>query len=182
MGIASVQEGTVLICPLKVAGGGVHVGNGHTMQGNGEITGHTAGVSAEAPLQVSLLKGLKNGEPILLPLTEDLPYLARPLTGAEREAAKRLADACGQDKYEEEAAPIQMVGSGANRNEATDNGVTRLAELLGMSKEEVLNRVTLTGGVEIRRLPGVVTVTMLAPWGRLEDSGMADLVRSQYGL
>ncbi|HEY76967.1 MAG TPA: acetamidase/formamidase family protein [Thermoflexia bacterium] len=181
MDIDSVREGAVLICPVKVAGGGVYVGDVHAMQGDGEIAGHTTDVSAEVTLQVSLLKGLKIGGPILLPPVEDLPYLARPLTGAEREAARRLAETFGQSVLEE-AAPIQMVGSGANLNEATDNGVARLAELLGMSKEEVLNRVTLTGGVEIGRLPGVVTVTMMAPLARLEEVGLADLVRSQYGL
>ena len=74
-----------------------------------------------------------------------------------------------------------MVGSGANLNEATDNGVARLAELLDMPAEEVLNRVTISGAVEIGRLPGVVTVTMLAPLDRLEK-GLAELVKEQYGL
>lgn len=82
----------------------------------------------------------------------------------------------------EEAAPIQMVGSGANLNEAADNGVARLAGLLKMSKEEVLNRVTLTGAVEIGRLPGVVTVTMLIPLTQLEELGLAKLVKKHYGL
>ena len=75
-----------------------------------------------------------------------------------------------------------MVGSGANLNEATDNGVTRLAELLGMSNEEVLNRVTISGAVEIGRLPGVVTVTMLAPLTKLAELGLARLVKEQYNL
>jgi formamidase len=75
-----------------------------------------------------------------------------------------------------------MVGSGANLNDATDNGVARLAELLGLSPEEVLNRVTLTGAVEIGRLPGMVTVTMLAPLSKLAELGLAELVKQQYGL
>ncbi|NOZ28551.1 MAG: acetamidase/formamidase family protein [Chloroflexi bacterium] len=179
--IDSVREGAILICPVKVAGGGVYLGDVHAMQGDGEIAGHTTDVSAEVTLQVGLLKGLEIGGPILLPPLEDLPYLARPLTSAEREAARQLADRFGQDVLEE-SAPIQMVGSGANLNEATDNGVARLAELLGMSQEEVMNRVTLSGAVEIGRLPGVVTVTMRAPLSRLEELGLADLVRSQYGL
>jgi acetamidase/formamidase len=151
------------------------------MQGDGEIAGHTTDVSAEATLQVSVLKGLKIGGPILLPRVEDLPYLARPFTSDEEEAARRLAAKFGQGTLEE-AAPIQMVGSGANLNEATDNGVARLAELLGMSTEEVLNRVTISGAVEIGRLPGVVTVTMLAPLSKLEELGLAELIREQYGL
>ncbi len=92
-----------------------------------------------------------------------------------------MAERFGQDALEE-AAPIQMVGSGANLNEATDNGVSRLARLLDMSAEEILNRVTISGAVEIGRLPGVVTVTMLAPLAKLEELGLAELVQKQYDL
>jgi hypothetical protein len=107
--------------------------------------------------------------------------LARPLASAEKEAARRLADQFGQDLLED-AAPIQMVGSGANLNEATDNGVTRLSELFGISKEEVMNRVTITGAVEIGRLPGVVTLTMMVPMTKLAEVGLAEPVKKQYGL
>jgi acetamidase/formamidase len=179
--IDSVREGAVLICPVKVPGGGVYLGDAHAMQGDGEIAGHTTDVSAEVTLQVNVLKGLKLEGPILLPPAEDLPYLARPLAPVEREAARQLADKFGQDELEE-AAPVQMVGSGANLNEATDNGVARLAQLLDMSTDEVLNRVTLSGAVEIGRLPGVVTVSMLVPLAKLEALGLAEIVKEQYGL
>jgi formamidase len=179
--IDSVREGAVLICPVKVPGGGVYLGDAHAMQGDGEIAGHTTDVSAEVKLQVSVLKGLKIDGPILLPRLEDLPHLARPFVPAEKEAARRLADRFGQDVLED-AAPIQMVGSGANLNEAVDNGVTRLADLFGFSKEEVMNRVTITGAVEIGRLPGVVTITMLVPMANLKEVGLAELLRRQYGL
>jgi formamidase len=181
MDIDSVREGAILICPVKVPGGGVYLGDVHAMQGDGEIAGHTTDVSAEVTLQVDLLKGLHTGGPILLPPLEDLPPLARPLRPAEREVARKLAERFGQ-RVLEDAAPIQMVGSGANLNEATDNGVQRLARLLDMSPEEILNRVTISGGVEIGRLPGVVTVTMLVPLEKLAALGLADLVRRQYGL
>jgi formamidase len=36
--------------------------------------------------------------------------------------------------------------------------------------------------VEIGRLPGVVTVSMLVPLAKLEALGLADLVKGQYGL
>jgi formamidase len=179
--IDSVREGATLICPVKVPGGGVYLGDAHAMQGDGEIAGHTTDVSAEVTLTVSVLKGLGIDGPLLLPPVEDLPYLARPFTPDENDAAGRLADKYGQSTVEQ-AAPIQMVGSGANLNEATDNGVARLARLLDMSQEEVLNRVTITGAVEIGRLPGVVTVTTLVPLAKLEELGLADLVREQYGL
>jgi formamidase len=128
-----------------------------------------------------VLKGLKIDGPILLPRLEDLPHLARPFASAEKEAARRLADRFGQDALED-AAPIQMVGSGANLNEAADNGLTRLAELLCISKEEVMNRVAITGAVDIGRLPGMVTLTMLAPMTKLTEVGLAELVKKQYGL
>jgi len=131
-------------------------------------------------LEVSVLKGLNISGPILLPLIEDLPHLARPFDPREKEAAQRLADKFGQSVLED-AAPIQMVGSGATLNDAVDNGVTRLADLVGMSKEEVMNRVTISGAVEIGRLPGVVTVTMLVPMTKLTDLGLAQLVEQQYG-
>jgi acetamidase/formamidase len=179
--IDSIREGAVLICPVKVPGGGVYIGDAHAMQGDGEIAGHTTDVSAEVTLQVSVIKGLKISGPILLPRTEDLPHLARPFAAAEKEAARRLAEKFGQGTLEE-AAPIQVVGSGANLNEAADNGVSRVAELLGISKEEVMNRVTVSGAVEIGRLPGVVTVTLLVPLIKLAELGLADLVKEQYGL
>jgi formamidase len=181
MDIDSVREGAVLICPVKVPGGGVYLGDAHAMQGDGEIAVHTTDVSASVTLEVRLLKNLKIGGPILLPPVEDLPHLARPLAATEKEAARRLAEKLGQDTLEE-LAPIQMVGSGANLNEATDNGVARLAELLGISKEEVLNRVTISGAVEIGRLPGVVTVTMPIPLNKLAELGLLPLVQEQYGL
>ena len=177
----SVREGAILICPVKVSGGGIYVGDAHAMQGDGEIAGHTTDVSAEITLQVSVIKGLKLGGPVLLPPVEDLPHLARPFSADEKKRARQLADKFGQGKLDD-SAPIQMVGSGANINEATDNGVARLAALLGYSKDEVLNRVTLTGAVEIGRLPGMVTVTMLVPMERLEKARLAGLVREQYGV
>ena len=44
------------------------------------------------------------------------------------------------------------------------------------------NRVTISGAVEIGRLPGVATVTMLAPLASLEKVGLAALVREQYRI
>ncbi len=179
--IDSVRPGAILICPVKVKGGGVYVGDAHAMQGDGEIAGHTTDVSAEVTLQVNVLKGLKIGGPILLPPAKDLPHLARPFTAAEKKAARSLGKKFGQTTLED-AAPIQMVGSGANLNEAADNGVARLAELFKISKEEVLNRVTLSGAVEIGRLPGVVTVTMQVPMTWLKKLNLAKLVKEHYAL
>jgi len=73
-----------------------------------------------------------------------------------------------------------MVGSGKNLNEACDNGLKRLSELSGLSLDEVKNRCTITGQVEIGRLPGVVHVSMLVPRKILENVGLWNVVASQY--
>jgi formamidase len=178
--IDSVREGAVLICPVKVKGGGVYVGDVHAMQGDGEIAVHTTDVSAEVTVGVEVIKGLTLDGPILLPLEADLPFLARPHTKAELEKGRKMAEEYGVEL--EEAAPIQVVGSGADLNAATANGLERAARLLGMSVDEVKNRVTITGAVEIGRAPGLVTVSLLAPLKQLEELGIAHLVKEQYGL
>lgn len=179
--IDSVRAGAVLICPVKVRGGGVYLGDMHAMQGDGEIAGHTTDVAGTVTLQVHVLKGLNLDGPVLLPNVEDLPPLARPFTAEERARALPLARQWGVAAIEE-SAPIQVVGSGPDLNSATDNGLRRMAALLDMSVAEVRNRATITGGIEIGRHPGIVTVTLLAPLDRLERKGLLPLVREQYGI
>ncbi|MFA6223431.1 MAG: acetamidase/formamidase family protein [Desulfomonilaceae bacterium] len=124
MDIDSVREGAILICPVKVQGGGIYLGDAHAMQGDGELAGHTTDVSAEVILNLSVIKGLTIYGPILLPPIDDLPHLARPLSASEQQVARGLADRFGQSVIED-AAPIQFVGSGANLNDATENGIAR---------------------------------------------------------
>jgi len=181
MDMDSVREGAILICPVKVDGGGIYAGDMHAMQGDGEIAGHTTDVSGQATFEVHVIKGLNLDGPILLPPEEDLPLLAKPIREAEWKDAEALAGK-HQQKFLERTAPIQMVGSGANLNEATDNGLSRMAKLLGMSLEEVKNRATITGGIEIGRLPGVVTISMLVPLQKLEELNLANFVREQYQI
>jgi len=181
MDIDAVREGAILICPVKVSGGGVYLGDMHAMQGDGEIAGHTADVAGRATLRVSVIKALGNDGPILLMRPDDLPPLARPLSADERAAAERLAQAWGMAGVEQ-SGPISFVGTGANLNAATENGLQRAATLLGMSVDEVKNRVTITGGIEIGRHPGVVTVTLLVPMSTLDRLGLGSLVREQYSL
>jgi acetamidase/formamidase len=178
--VDSVREGAILICPVKVPYAGVFMGDMHAQQGDGEVAGHTTDVAGEAEVQVEVIKGLGNDGPILIPPAEDLPHLARPLTKSEWESATSLAARYGQHALEE-SAPIQVIGSGGNLNAATDNGLARMAKLADMSIEEAQNRVTLTGAVEIGRLPGLVTVTMAVPMARLQALGIDHLVRKQYG-
>ncbi|ODA15577.1 acetamidase [Geobacillus thermoleovorans] len=175
MDINRVREGAVLICPVKVRGGGVYLGDMHAMQGDGEIAGHTTDVSGIVTLQVKVIKGLTIDGPILLPVAEDLPYLAKPLTKKEKEIALDLAQSWGVNKLEE-SLPISFVGTGANLNEATENGLQRAAKTLGISVPEVMNRATITGAIEIGRHPGVITVTFLCPVRYLDKISLTSLV------
>ncbi len=181
MDIDAVRAGAILICPVKTAGGGIYLGDMHAMQGDGEIAGHTCDVAGTVTMQVHLIKGLKLDGPILLPVAEDLPFLAKPLTPEERKQAEVVAASWGVGALEE-SAPISVIGTGPDLNAATDNGLARAAALLEMSIPEVKNRATITGAIEIGRNPGVVQVTFRAPVDRLEKLGLMPFVRDQYGI
>ncbi|MFB6108476.1 MAG: acetamidase/formamidase family protein [Haloplanus sp.] len=176
-----VRAGATLVCPVKVDGAGLYVGDLHANQGDGELSLHTTDVSGRTELTVEVVKGLDIDGPLLLPNAEDLPPIARPYDDAERAAGRELAEAYDVEEVVD-AAPIQVVGSGATINDATDNAFARAGDLLDMSEGEVRGRCTFTGGVEIARLPGVVQLTMLAPMDRLEATGLAPHVRAQYDL
>lgn len=181
MDINRVREGAIVICPVKVKGGGVYVGDVHAMQGDGEIAGHTADVSSIVTLKVKLIKGLNIDGPIILPVEEDLPYLAKPITPEERDKAVKLGEKWGVKKLEE-TAPISFVGTGINLNDAIDNGLERASNTLGITVPEVKNRSTINGAIEIGRYPGTATLTFLAPIDLLKNIGIYDLVREQYTL
>ena len=104
--IDAVRAGAVLVCPVKVPGGGVYLGDMHALQGDGEIAGHTADVSGTVTLQVEVLKGLAIDGPVLFPVAEDLPFLARPLSADEREQALALARRHGMDAARGVAADL----------------------------------------------------------------------------
>jgi acetamidase/formamidase len=177
----SVREGCILICPVKVAGAGVYLGDMHAQQGNGEIAGHATDVSGETELTVEVLKGLTIEGPILLQNLEDLPPLARPLSAQQREHVRALAERWGQDHVEENG-PVTFIGSGTDLNAATRNGLERAARTLGLPYDEVLNRATIAGSIEISRLPGTVRVTLLCPLAVLDRIGIGHLVRRKYAL
>lgn len=179
MDVDNVREGAIIIAPVKVPGGGIVVGDVHAMQGDGEISGHTTDVSAEVTLEVELIKGLSLDGPILLPNKEDLPFLAKAYTEDQLKKAEAMGEQFGFD-IQKDLLPIQMIGSGPNLNDAVGCGVDRMAKLLGITPEAVKNWVTMTGGVEIGRLPGVATVTMMVPISKLEQLGIAHLVQEQY--
>jgi acetamidase/formamidase len=127
-----------------------------------------------------VIKGLSLEGPILLPLEEDLPPLAKPWRKDEWDQIANLAKKYGIEP--EPVAPVQIIGSGPTINDAAANGFQRAAKLFNMSVEEVRNRVTVTGAVEIGRLPGIVQVSMQVPISVLEELGIADIVVKHYKL
>jgi formamidase len=180
MDIDAVRSGAIVLAPVKVPGAGIYFGDMHAMQGDGEIAGHTMDVSGTVTLRINVLKGRTLDGPVLFPLVEDLPPLARPLDEAETKRARHLAASWGLDGIEE-SAPISIVGSGPTLNSATEVGLRRAAQLLSMSVPEVMNRATITGGIEIGRHPGVVQITFRAPLASLEKAGLLAFVEEQYG-
>jgi acetamidase/formamidase len=180
MDIDAVRAGAILICPVKLDGAGVYLGDMHALQGDGEIAGHTCDVSGTVTLQVEVVKELAIDGPILFPLTEDLPFLARPLTHEERTRALALGRRYGVTELEP-SLPISVIGTGPDLNSATDSGLERAARLLGLSVPEVKNRATIAGAIEIGRHPGVVQVTFRAPADRLEACGLVQYAVEQYG-
>ncbi len=82
----------------------------------------------------------------------------------------------------EESSPIQFIGTGSNLNEATENGIERASKILTMSKDEVKIRATITGGVEVARLPGVITLTLLVEKQDIESMGISKFINKQYKL
>ncbi|PWR19513.1 acetamidase/formamidase family protein [Zavarzinia aquatilis] len=177
----SVREGAILICPVKLPGAGIYMGDMHAQQGNGEIAGHATDVSGETEVEVEVIKGLTLDGPILLQRPDDLPPMARPMSQEKRAAVKALGARYGQLEIEENA-PITFLGTAANLNDATKNGLERAAKVTGLPYDEILNRATITGSIEISRLPGMVRVTFMCPMPIIEKMGIAHLVRAQYGL
>jgi formamidase len=180
MDIDAVRAGAILVCPVKVDGGGVYLGDMHAMQGDGEIAGHTCDVSGTVTLEVEVIKGLELDGPVLFPVLDDLPYLARPVTAEETAKALALGRSHGVTELER-TQPISVIGTGADLNVATENGLERAAALLRMTVPEVRNRATITGAVEIGRHPGVVQITFRAPVDRLMDRGLLGYAEEQYG-
>jgi acetamidase/formamidase len=180
MDIDAVRAGAILVCPVKLPGAGLYLGDMHALQGDGEIAGHTCDVSGTVTLQVEVVKSLGVDGPVLFPLTEDLPFLAKPLTHEERIRASALGRRYGVEEIEE-SLPISVVGTGPDLNSATDNGLARAAELLDLPVGDIRNRATIAGAIEIGRHPGVVQVTFRAPTERLDACGLLRYAIEQYG-
>lgn len=181
MDIDAVRAGAIIVCPVKVKGAGVYMGDMHAGQGDGEIAGHTMDVSGSVTLQVEVVKDYPIDGPVLFPLKEDLPPMAKPFTAEEQAKGQRLADRWGEIEIEA-LAPISVIGTAANLNDAIENGLARAAKLLDVTVAEIRNRATVNGAIEIGRAPGVIHVTFLAPLAKLDAVGLGDYAREQYGL
>ena len=181
MDIDSVREGSILIVPSKVDGAGIYAGDVHAMIGDGELAVHSTDVAARVVVRVEVIKGLNLDGPILLPPVEDLPFLLRPFTEDEVRRAKSLAEQ-NYTVLEGPMLPMQFLGSGPFINAASDNAVHRAASLLEMSVDEVRNRGTISGALEIGRLPGFVQLNLMTPKSKIEKLGILHLVEMQYGL
>ncbi len=180
MDVDSVREGSVLVVPVKVDGAGIYAGDVHAMIGDGEIAVHTTDIGARLVVRVDVVKGLELDGPLLLPPAEDLPFLARPFSADEVARGRALAE-LHATVLEGPVLPVQVLGSGPFVNAAVDNAVERAARLFGMTLDEVRNRSTISGAVDIGRLPGFVQLSLLVPRDRLERLGIAHIVQAQYG-
>jgi acetamidase/formamidase len=96
MDIDAVRAGAVLVCPVKVAGAGIYLGDMHALQGDGEIAGHTADVAGTVTLQVG-----RRGPAV----PREAAERGRARAGARRGAAPRspgprgvAADLRGRDR------------------------------------------------------------------------------------
>ncbi|MGZ4441820.1 MAG: acetamidase/formamidase family protein [Nocardioidaceae bacterium] len=180
MDIDSVREGSVVVVPVKVDGAGIYAGDVHAMIGDGEIAVHTTDIGARLVVRVDVIKGLELDGPLLLPPAEDLPFLARPFTADEIARGKALAE-LHATALEGAVLPVQVLGSGPFLNAAVDNAVERAAKLFEMTVDEVKNRSTISGAVDIGRLPGFVQLSLLVPRERLVRAGIDHVVEAQYG-
>ncbi len=176
-----VRPGAVLLCPVKVPGGGVYMGDAHSIMGRGEVAVHSIDITADITVRVDLIKELNLPGPILLPRVQDLPPIAQPYTTEERVAFQNLAEKHGLS-VETESGPIQFIGTGGDLNAAVNNAVDRAHRVLGISRDEVLNRATVTGEVQITRLPGTVQLSLMLPKTLLESRGLWSMVKEQYAL
>jgi formamidase len=108
MDIDAVTACAILIAPVKVEGGGAYMGDMHAAQGDGEIAGHTMDVSGSVTLQVEIMKSFHIDGPVLFPLLEDLPPLARPFSDDEKNKGQKLAESWGMSNLESLATVGQI--------------------------------------------------------------------------
>ena len=155
------------------------MGDVHFTQGPGELAGHTLDVSAEVRVRIHILKGFKLDGPVVLPELSEINSRFLPLSSEEQLSAAAIrAKFCAEPL--EKSWPIQVVGTGNGINEAIDCAITRASSLLGIPRDEVRNRATVTGCVEIGRFTGSVFLTLVIPESLLERCGLLSAVKERY--
>ena len=91
MDTPEVRAGSTIYLPVNVPGALLYLGDGHAVQGEGEISG----TAVEVPMNVTLTVDLLKGRRITVPRIEDEHYLMavgsyRPLEDAMRIASHEL--------------------------------------------------------------------------------------------
>jgi amidase len=122
MDAADVREGTTVYLPIFHAGAYFYFGDGHALQGDGEICGSGLETTMDVTLQIDLIKGRR----IAWPRLEDAEYLmvagsARPLVDAFRIAQVELIDWLVEDYGFERFDAYQVVSQA---------GVSRIANVV----------------------------------------------------
>ncbi len=179
MDINLVGEGSVVISPVLVQGGGVYFGDVHLTQGCGEVAGHTLDVCAKIVVRVQVMKGLQLAGPIILPTINDLDSRFRPFTQDEYSKAEVLYQKFFGSTLPH-SYPIQVVGTGKGMDDAFQNALHRTVQLTGLPAGEVMNRLTVGGEICIGRTSGCVYLTILLESKTLEHTGLLSLVEAQY--
>lgn len=179
MDVNTVTTGSIVIAPVKVSGGGVYIGDVHSIQGNGELAGHTADVTAEVTVTVELIKNVAIEGPIVLPPVHSLAKAFRPITDEEYRRAETVAKSRGYE-LTTRSLPVQFIGSGISLEEAINNAIERASHATGLNASELRNRATVTGSVDIGRISGVVYITMMLPEEILDRMGIAPIVQTHY--
>lgn len=177
LNINKLRQGSMIICPVKVQGGGLYLGGLVAALGEGTLAG--ADVSGIVQVQVKVLKRVNLDGPILLPNNEDLSYTLKPFTKKERELARDIGEDFGVKQFEE-TYPLSFIGSGENINDAIENGYARASQFLEMSAYEIKNRASITGSVEIGRLPGIAIVSLQVPKSILKKKQLYKMVKQHY--
>ena len=179
--VNTLREGAIILCPVKVDGAGLYLGDIRMMQGAGNPARQTAGVAGVVQMRVSVAKKMNLQGPIILPNSEDLPPLAIPFTREERKAGRDLAEDFGV-KQIEETFPITVVGTGANLNDAVSTAVERTSKLLHVEADEIRNRATIAGDLSIARMPGAVILTAQFPKSVLKKAKLYKWAKKQYDI
>ena len=139
MDIDAVRAGAILVCPVKLDGAGVYLGDMHALQGDGEIAGHTCDVAGTVTLAGRGAQGPRDRRPAPVPGGRG-PAVPGPAADRRASASRALAlgRRYGVERARGVAADLGRSAPAPTSTRATDNGLARAAELLDMSVPEVL--------------------------------------------